>query len=244
MLFRDKICGVVAVGRATDALAQLERALRLTKTVELRLDWLEGDSEIEQFLDALADRYASGGKTRGRTAPTLIATCRRVEAGGKFRGSAAERGLFLARALRSGCTWYDLDVETAAVAPPELLDVLIGEGRGVLFSRALLPAGAREFARRGAEARGVSRRCGEGRGAVRHDWRECSRAGSGAWTAWRGGGADQGRRRCRRGCWRSGAAGNWTVRRWNTTPAPGALAGAMVNLYRAEKSRAGQRCLA
>jgi 3-dehydroquinate dehydratase / shikimate dehydrogenase len=168
MLFRDKICGVVAATDAAGALAQLERALRVTRTVELRLDWLESDREIDRLLDALADRYAAGAGRRGGVAtptPTLIATCRRVEAGGKFRGSAAEQLLFLARALRSGCRWYDLDVETAAVAPRELLDVLIGEGRRLIsahyFKRAPgnLRGAVRKLAAYGGDAVKVAAQC-------------------------------------------------------------------------------------
>src|ERR1700761_6575324 len=166
MLFRDKICGVVAATDAAGALAQLERALRLTRTVELRLDWMQDEREIDRFLDALADRYAAGTRRRGGVvAPTLIATCRRVAAGGKFHGSAAEQLLFLARALRSGCTWYDLDVETAAVAPRELLDVLIGEGRRLVsahyFKKAPgnLRGVARKLAAYGGDAVKVAAQC-------------------------------------------------------------------------------------
>jgi len=36
----DKICAVVAGRTAADAAGQLLRALRETRTVELRLDWL------------------------------------------------------------------------------------------------------------------------------------------------------------------------------------------------------------
>ncbi len=157
MLFRDKICAVVAAKDAAGALEQLQRALRFTRTAELRLDWLEDEREIDRFLDELAERYAGGNRGRGGVeSPTLIATCRRVEAGGKFRGSAAEQLLFLARALRSGCSWYDLDVETAAVTPRELLDVLIGEGRRLVS--------AHYFKRAPANLRGVVRKLGAYRG--------------------------------------------------------------------------------
>ena len=54
-------------------LRQLDRALRETRTVELRLDWLSEDAEIERFLARLALRDAPR---------TLIATCRRRAAGG------------------------------------------------------------------------------------------------------------------------------------------------------------------
>ncbi len=120
MIAPDKICAVVAAEDAKSALRQLERALKFTRTVELRLDWLANDRELDRFLAALARR---------RVRATLIATCRRVAAGGKFRGSGANQLIYVAEALRSGCTWYDLDIETASNAPRGLVDVLVGEGR-------------------------------------------------------------------------------------------------------------------
>jgi len=122
MIAKDKICAVVA---ATDALGmwkQLAQALRVTRTVELRLDWLSGDDEMDRFLARLAEK---------RPRAVLIATCRRRVAGGKFRGTVARQLVHLAAALRSGCTWYDLEIESSAECPPELLDVLLGEGRRI-----------------------------------------------------------------------------------------------------------------
>jgi 3-dehydroquinate dehydratase/shikimate dehydrogenase len=120
MTFRDKICAVVAAEDAPSMSRQLARALRQTRTVELRLDWLANDLEIGRFL---------GQITRTRPRATLIATCRRREAGGRFRGTIARQLLHLADALRAGCSWYDLEIESISKCPPELLDVLLGEGR-------------------------------------------------------------------------------------------------------------------
>ncbi len=127
MIAKHKICAVVAASTAKSALVQLRRALALTATVELRLDWFADDAEIRAFLAALP---ASAAKRK--SAVTLIATCRRLEAGGKYRGSPAQQLVHLAEALRAGCSWYDLDIETASKCPPELLDVLLGEGRQIL----------------------------------------------------------------------------------------------------------------
>jgi 3-dehydroquinate dehydratase/shikimate dehydrogenase len=127
MISSSRICAVVAAADAKAALEQLRRALEFTRTVELRLDYLKDDAEIARFLAALAKtRVRATGKT------TLIATCRRVAAGGKYRGSAANQLIFLAEAISAGCTWYDLDIETASVAPRGLVDVLVGEGRQLL----------------------------------------------------------------------------------------------------------------
>ena len=120
MISKDKICAVVAAERSRSMWKQLERALTQTRTVELRLDWLVTEKEIDTFLRDLAIRRSPSA--------TLIATCRRLEAGGRFRGTIASQLLVLAEALRAGCTWYDLEIETASKCPPELLDVLLGDG--------------------------------------------------------------------------------------------------------------------
>jgi 3-dehydroquinate dehydratase / shikimate dehydrogenase len=120
MLFQNRICAVIAAPDASQMLRDFLAALGRTRTVELRLDYLSSDAEIEKFLKHLS-------KLRIRA--TLIATCRRRGAGGLYRGSAAQQLLHLAEALRCGCRWFDLDIETARIAPPELLSVLLGEGR-------------------------------------------------------------------------------------------------------------------
>ncbi len=122
MITKDKICAVVAAADAIGMWGQLERALRVTRTAELRLDWLANEDEMDRFLARLEKR-------RPRT--TLIATCRRRVAGGKFRGTIAQQLVHLASALRSGCAWYDLEIESSAQCPPELLEVLLGEGRRI-----------------------------------------------------------------------------------------------------------------
>ncbi len=120
MLGRDKLCAVVAAHDARSMLRQLARALEETRTVELRLDWLAGDSEIIYFLERLAARPPKG---------ILIATCRRQEAGGQYRGTFAKQLLLLAEAIRARCAWYDLEIETLRLCPPEIVDVLLGDGK-------------------------------------------------------------------------------------------------------------------
>jgi 3-dehydroquinate dehydratase / shikimate dehydrogenase len=128
MIGESKICAVVAAENATAMWRQLARALVETKTVELRLDWLSNDREIERFLARLA---ASARRKVVRTRATFIATCRRREAGGRYRGTIAKQLVHLGAALRAGCEWYDLEIESASRCPAELLDVLLGEGRQI-----------------------------------------------------------------------------------------------------------------
>src|ERR1700723_2704202 len=122
MIAKDKICAVAAAGDTAGMWKQLSQALRVTRTVELRLDWLANEDELDRFLARLAKK---------RPRATLIATCRRRVAGGNFRGTIAQQLVHLASALRSGCGWYDLEVESSAKCPPELLEVLLGEGRRI-----------------------------------------------------------------------------------------------------------------
>jgi len=118
---------------------QLRKALHQTRTLELRLDWLSNDAEIARFLRELA-----GQKPRA----TFLATCRRKAAGGRYRGTIAKQLFHLAEAIRAGCAWYDLEIETARRCPPELLDALLGDGRQIrsahFFRR--MPANLRRVA--------------------------------------------------------------------------------------------------
>lgn len=123
MIGKDKICAVVAAPNAGSMWRQFQQALKETRTIELRLDWLRDDQEIVRFLGKL--RVAS--KIRA----TMIATCRRRPAGGLYRGTVAKQLLHLAEAIRAGCQWYDLDIETSSASPPELLEVMLGGARRI-----------------------------------------------------------------------------------------------------------------
>lgn len=120
MLGHDKICAVVASADAESMRRQLRAALRETHTVELRLDWLAGDEEISRFLRRLPS-FARGA--------ILIATCRRRSAGGRYRGTIASQLAHLTEAIAAGCRWYDLEIETVRRCPPELLRVMLSQGR-------------------------------------------------------------------------------------------------------------------
>lgn len=123
MLGKDKICAVVAAKDTASMWRQLSMALPLTRTVELRLDWLADEREIARFLRKLA---------AARPRATLLATCRRREAGGRYWGTIAQQLLHLGEALRAGCKWFDLEIESASKCPRELLDALLGEGRQMI----------------------------------------------------------------------------------------------------------------
>lgn len=156
MLGRDKICAVVAASSAAAMYRHLELALKATTTVELRLDWLESDQEINRFIARL---------TKRKPKATLIATCRRRQAGGKYTGSIASELFHLAEAIRAGCTWYDLEIETVRKCPPELIEALLGEARQLRSAHffegmpASLPRVVKELAKGRPDAVKIAAQC-------------------------------------------------------------------------------------
>jgi 3-dehydroquinate dehydratase / shikimate dehydrogenase len=110
-LFRGgAICAVVVGRTAAEMRRGLRLALRGARTVELRLDWLRGAGEIERMIVWIA---ANRKKLGFGSRVSLIATCRRVGAGGKFRGSVAREMEILHAAAAAGCAWVDLEIESA-----------------------------------------------------------------------------------------------------------------------------------
>ena len=110
-----RVCAVVAASTAKQAARLVRLALRETPTIELRLDWLRSDAERAAFLDWLR-------RNRLARRATLIATCRRREGGGEFRGSPKAELSWLARARESGCRWCDLEIETQRRLPKHALN--------------------------------------------------------------------------------------------------------------------------
>jgi 3-dehydroquinate dehydratase/shikimate dehydrogenase len=124
--------------------------------VELRLDYLRSDGERSSFVRWL---------TRQRKKPTLIATCRRRRAGGEFRGSPEAELKILADAVRAGCRWCDVEIETAqrlkagalrkVLAPARLL-ISVHDFRRVPTG---LPGLYGRLKRRGADAAKIAGAC-------------------------------------------------------------------------------------
>jgi 3-dehydroquinate dehydratase/shikimate dehydrogenase len=104
-----RLCGVAAARTAQELKELVGKALRLTPTVELRLDWLKSDHERDEFLKWLK-------RTKPKRA-TFLATCRRRLGGGEFSGDAGAELYWLMRAREAGCQWCDLEVETLEELP-------------------------------------------------------------------------------------------------------------------------------
>lgn len=99
-----RICAVAAASTATEMAKLVRLGLRETPTIELRLDWLRSDAERADLL-----HWVERNKPRNAT---FLATCRRLEGGGKLLGGIQAELQWLARAREAGCTWCDLEVET------------------------------------------------------------------------------------------------------------------------------------
>jgi 3-dehydroquinate dehydratase / shikimate dehydrogenase len=106
---KSRVCAVVAAASAVEMARQVREALRETPTVELRLDWLRNDAERGRLLGWVAQQKFSG--------VALMATCRRVAAGGKFKGGVEAQLYWLIEAREAGCAWCDVEVETLRELP-------------------------------------------------------------------------------------------------------------------------------
>src|SRR5262245_23119945 len=106
---RDRICAVAAAPTAAEMRHQVLSGLRETRTIELRLDWLRSDAERTKILKWL--------KYQNHPRGNFIATCRRVEGGGRLRGKVDAELYWLTQARDAGCLWCDLEIETLRRLP-------------------------------------------------------------------------------------------------------------------------------
>ena len=121
-----RICAVAAARTAAEMIAQVRAGLQETPTIELRLDWLGSDAERARMLAWVAKTVAPRARSRTRginerarrtSLPVFIATCRRRQGGGRFRGSVEAQMRWLARAHEAGCAWSDVEVESWRTLP-------------------------------------------------------------------------------------------------------------------------------
>jgi len=106
-----RICAVAAAPTAVEMRKQVRAALKRTRTVEVRLDWLRTDRERSRFI-----RFLKLSQPRNAT---FIATCRRREGGGRFAGDIQRELYWLIEAREAGCQWCDLEVETLRALPDQ-----------------------------------------------------------------------------------------------------------------------------
>ena len=106
----------IIVTLAGPTLAALEaQAVRLGGPpvgYEFRLDYLKEFDDFELKFHQMLVRLRF---------PQTVATCRRQEAGGQFAGSVKDQCAILQAAVRAGCQWVDLEVESLHGASKALL---------------------------------------------------------------------------------------------------------------------------
>ena len=93
--------------------AQASRTMGAPVGYELRLDHLQDFTQFEVSLHQMLARLH---------VPQTIATCRREEAGGAFKGSVEQQAAVLAAAVRAGCQWVDIEFESIKQAGSSLLE--------------------------------------------------------------------------------------------------------------------------
>jgi 3-dehydroquinate dehydratase / shikimate dehydrogenase len=80
---------------------------------ELRLDYLQEFADLEARLRHMLMHLHL---------PPVIATCRRVEAGGHFEGPIEHQLAVLAAAARAGCQWVDIEIESLKQNAAEIIN--------------------------------------------------------------------------------------------------------------------------
>src|SRR5580700_2233271 len=99
-----RVCVAVTGSDPAEMLEKAEALVRDNTFIEFRLDYLPRPAlalpKVKQFAEYHAHVVA-------------MATCRRVAAGGKFRGSLASQLDILAKAAAAGCQLMDLELQSA-----------------------------------------------------------------------------------------------------------------------------------
>lgn len=118
-----RVCVAVTASDPVDLVEKAEGLVRDNSFLEFRLDHFSKPAsalpKIKQFLET-------------HSGITVIATCRRVASGGKFRGSIASQLDILGKALAAGCQVVDVELQTAQKCKPGQLQKLRGRAALIL----------------------------------------------------------------------------------------------------------------
>src|SRR3984885_14367931 len=107
-----RVCLAVTGSDPADMLEKAEALVRDNTFLEFRLDYLPRPALALPKLKQFAEYHSH---------VVVLATCRRVAAGGKFRGSLASQLDILAKAAAAGCQVVDLELQSAVRCKPEQL---------------------------------------------------------------------------------------------------------------------------
>src|SRR5579863_4382130 len=110
-----RVCVAVTATDASELIAKAEALIRDNPFLEFRLDYISKPGlalpKIKHFFET-------------HPGTIVIATCRRVASGGKFRGSIASELDILAKASAVGCQLVDVELQTALKCKPVQLQKL------------------------------------------------------------------------------------------------------------------------
>jgi 3-dehydroquinate dehydratase/shikimate dehydrogenase len=110
-----RVCVAVIGSDPNEMAEKAELLVRDNSFLEFRLDYLSKPGpalpRIKRFLES-------------HPGTVVIATCRRVASGGKFRGSIASQLDLLNKAAAAGCQLVDVELQTASKVKPEQLQKL------------------------------------------------------------------------------------------------------------------------
>src|SRR5690348_14773274 len=99
-----RVCVAIAAGNPVDLVQKADAAVRENPFVEFRLDYLPKPAQGLQKLKTFVEYHPEA---------LIVATCRRVANGGRFRGSIASEVDVLVKAAHQGCHLVDIELETA-----------------------------------------------------------------------------------------------------------------------------------
>src|SRR6202035_706709 len=118
-----RVCVAVTAPDPAELVEKAETLIRDNSFLEFRLDYISKPSlalpKIKHFLET-------------HPGTVVIATCRRVASGGKFRGSIASQLDLLAKASAVGCQLVDVEIQTALKCKPAQLQKLRGRSALIL----------------------------------------------------------------------------------------------------------------
>lgn len=110
-----RLCVAVTGSDPNELIDRAEALVRDNPLLEFRLDYLAKPGlaipKIKRFFES-------------NPSAIVIATCRRVVSGGKFRGSIASQLDVLSKAAAAGCQLVDVELQTAAKCKPDQLQKL------------------------------------------------------------------------------------------------------------------------
>lgn len=120
-----KVCVAIIGSTPAEMVERAAEALRESLFLEFRLDYLPRPllamPELKQFMATHAQA-------------TAIATCRRVAAGGKFKGTLAAELEVLEKAVTSGCQLIDLEIQSAEAMKAAQMERLRSLGAALVIS--------------------------------------------------------------------------------------------------------------